>query len=239
MRGCLFTLVLGAVLLAVLVVVGLPAAAEGILTGGIRAAGLQSDDLTVTVRSDPPTDLVGMHADHVRVVASDAEFRGLEIGKLDLRLQDVEILARTAGSVDGTLDDVALPLGAGGDIRVNQIAIAGDTDHLTAATTIPPAQARALVSDAVEQATGFKPDQVTLTSPDRVAIRAAGGLELEGRLAVTPSGDLVLRGEGPLAGRDAVLLRGGEDLPIELKEVRVTSSGGLRLAGDLAISILG
>ena len=38
MRGCLFTLALGAVLLVVLVVVGLPAAAEGILTGGIRAA---------------------------------------------------------------------------------------------------------------------------------------------------------------------------------------------------------
>ena len=108
-----------------------------------------------------------------------------------------------------------------------------------AATAIPAAQARALVSDAVEQATGFEPESVTLTSPDRVTIRAPGGLELEGRLTVTPSGDLVLVGEGPLAGRDAVLLRGGEDLPIELKEVRVTSSGGLRLAGDLAISILG
>ena len=238
MRGCLFTLVAAAIVLAVVVTVGLPAVAAGLLTAGIAAAGLQADDTTVTVRSDPPTDLIGMHADHVRVIATDATFRGLEIGRLDLTLDDVAVLSRTAGSVDGTLEDVTVPL-ATGDIHLDRITVAGTADHITATTVIPKAQAEALVKDAVEQQTGVRPDAVTLSGPDRVTIQAAGGLELQGRLGVTADGDLVLRGEGPLAGHDAVLVRGGEDLPIELTGVRVTQAGGLRLSGDLAIGLLG
>jgi hypothetical protein len=237
-RGCLFTLVAAAIVLAVVVTVGLPAVAAGLLTAGITAAGLQADDTTVTVRSDPPTDLIGMHVDHVRVLATDATFRGLEIGRLDLTLDDVAVLSRTAGTVDGTLDDVTVPL-ATGDVHLDRITVAGTADHITATTTIPKAQAEALVSEGIEQQTGVRPDSVTLTSPDKVTIRAAGGLELQGRLVVTADGNLVLRGEGPLAGHDAVLVRGGEDLPIELTDVRVTQAGGLRLSGDLAIGLLG
>lgn len=239
MRGCLFTLVLGVILLAVVVTVGLPAVAEGLLTGGLRAAGLQSDDLTVTVSSDPPTDLVGMRADHVRVLATDATFRGLEIGRLDLTLGDVSILARTAGSIDGTLDDVAVPLATGDEVRLGQIAVTGDDERIAASTVVPAAQAKALISDAVERQTGVRPAAVVLTSPDKVTIRTGVGLDVQARLAVTGDGDLVLRGEGPLEGTDAVLVRGGEDLPIELTGVRVTPAGALRLTGDLAISILG
>ena len=66
-----------AVAIAVVVTVGLPAVAAGVLTAGVTAAGLQADDTTVTVESDPPTDLLGLHADRVRVRATDATFRGL------------------------------------------------------------------------------------------------------------------------------------------------------------------
>ena len=80
---------------------------------------------------------------------------------------------------------------------------------------------------------------MTLASPDRVGIRTSVGLELEGRLAVTDAGDLVVRAAGPLAGNDIVLLQGGEALPMALTDVRVTPAGDLRLTGDLAISLLG
>ena len=46
----------------------------------------------------------------------------------------------------------------------------------------------------------------------------------------------------PLAqggAREVTLVRGGEDLPIELTSVRVTRDGDLRLIGDLAVGILG
>jgi hypothetical protein len=238
MRGCLFTLALGAVLLALLVVVGLPAVAEGLLTAGLTAGGLQSDDTTVTVRSDPPTDLVGMHADHVRVLATDATFRDLEIGRLDVNLGDVAILARTAGTIEGTLTDVAVPL-EGGSLTLDEIAIQGDDEHITATTVVPGAQVKALMTHAIEEQTGVRPSSVTLTSPDRVAIKTSVGLEVQGRLAVTEAGDLVVRAEGPLAGQDIVLLQGGGPLPIQLTGVRVTPAGALRLTGDLAISLLG
>ena len=36
-----------------------------------------------------------------------------------------------------------------------------------------------------------------------------------------------------------MLVRGGEDLPIQLTSVQVTGAGDLRLTGDLTIGILG
>lgn len=239
MRGCLFTIVLAAILLALLVVVGLPAIAEGVLTGAITAAGLHSDDTTVTVRSDPPTDLVGLHADHVRVLADDATFRGMLIDHLDLTLDDVAILDRTAGGVDGTLTGVTVPLEDGSTIKLGEITIAGEADNLSATTIVPKAQVQSLISDAIEQQAGIRPAGVVLTAPDKLTVKTGLGLDVGGRLVVTPAGDLVVEAEGPLAGTTIVLLHGGQDLPLELTGARVTPDGGLRLTGKLAISLLG
>ena len=239
MRGCLFTLLLAVVVLVLVVTIGLPAVAEGVLTAGITAAGLQSDDTTVKVRSDPPTDLIGMHADHVRVSATDATFRGMDIADLDLDLEDVSILDRTAGAVDGTLTGVDVPLADGTRIRLDRITISGQADDLSATTTIPKAQIRRLISDAVAQPAGIRPAEVILTAPDRLTIRTGLGVDVDGRFVVTPGGDLVVRAEGPLAGTDVTLLHGGQDLPLTLTGARVTSEGGLRLSGKLAISLLG
>ena len=79
---------------------------------------------------------------------------------------------------------------------------------------------------------------MTLTAPDRLTVRM--GVAVSGRLAVTAAGDLVVRVlDGPAAGDEIVLLRGGEDLPIRLTSVTVTASGDLRLAGELAVGLLG
>jgi hypothetical protein len=237
-RGCLFTLLLGAIVVVFIIVVGLPALAAGILTAGISAAGLVADDTTVTVSSSPPTDLLGLRADSVRVTATDATFRGMEIGALDLALGDVRILERTAGSVDGELREVTVQVARGEEITLDRITILGGGDAITTTTVIPNPEAEALIADAVEAQVGVRPSSVTLTAPDRITVKA--GVTLNGRLAVNDAGDLVLRGDDPLtAGGAVVLVRGGEDLPIELTSVRVTAAGGLRLDGDLAMRILG
>ncbi len=239
MRGCLFTLLLAAVVVGFLLVVGLPALAAGLLTAGLSAAGLVADDTTVTVASDPPTDLLGLHADTVTVTATDATFRGFEIGTLDLVLGDVSVLERTAGTVDGELTDVSMQATGGHRVTLDRITIGGGGDHVTTATVIPKADAEALISDAVGAQTGVRPTSVSLVAPDWVTVRA-GGKTLGGRFAINGNGDLVVRGdEGAGAGTELVLVRGGKDLPIELTSVRVTTSGGLRLAGDLAVGILG
>jgi hypothetical protein len=236
-RGCLFTLLLGGIVVAFVVIVGLPIVAAGLLQAGLTAAGLQADDTEVTVTSNPPTDLLALRADTVRVTATDATFRGLEIGELDLALGDVRILDRTAGTIDGELRGVTIRPAGGREVVLDRITVAGSPDAVTTTTTIPNAEAEALIADGIEAQTGVRPTSVSLEAPDRLVVDV--GVAVSGRLAVNSAGNLVVRADGPLDGTTVVLVRGGEDLPIELTSVRVTDAGGLRLTGDLAIGLLG
>ena len=238
MKGCLFTLLLGGIAIALIVVIGLPQVAAGALTSAVTAAGLQADDTTVTVSSDPPTDLIGLRADRVRIRATDATFRGLRIGALDLELQDVALLDRTADAVDGRLTDVVIENVGGRAVELAAITVAGGGDDITATTTVPGADVERLIADAAESMAGSRPKSVTLSSPNRVTVDV--GFDIEGTLDVTENGDLVvLVPDGQIPGDELVLLRGGEDLPIRLTGVRVTADGDLRLTGDLEIGILG
>jgi hypothetical protein len=238
MRGCLFTLLLGVVVVAFLVVVGLPAVAAGALTAGVRAAGLQAADTTVTVASDPPTDLVGLHADRVRVRATHATFRGLEIGALDVSLRDVSLIDRTAAGVSGTLTGATVPNIGGRPLALQTITLSGGGSAVTASTTVAGADASRLIADAVESSLGTRPTSVTLSAPDVVTVKLV--ITVTARLSVDAAGDLVATvASGPAAGQVVVLLRGGEDLPIRLTAARVTSMGDLHLDGTLAVGLLG
>ena len=238
MRGCLFTLAFGAAVIGLIVVVGLPQVAAGMVTTAVTAAGLQADDTTVTVSSDPPTDLIGLHADRVRVRATDATFRDLAIGELDLVLRDVSILERSAGGVEGSLTDVTIEDLGGREATLDEIAVTGGGDDVTATTVIDGAVAEGLIADAVEERTGARPDSVSLRDPDRLTIDA--GIEVGGTLDVDGAGNLVLEvDDNPLGLEEVILLRGGEDLPIRLTDVLVTLDGDLQLDGDLAIGLLG
>lgn len=238
MRGCLFTLLLGAIVIAFLVVVGLPALAGGILTAGVSAAGLVADDTTVTVSSSPPTDLLGLHADTVRVTATDATFRGMQIGSLDLAFGDVGILERTAVTVDGELRNVTLRTPGGRDVAVERIVLLGGGEDITTTTIVSNDKAEALLGAAIEAELGVRPSSVSLEAPDKVVIRA--GVTISGRLAVTRGGDLVVRAAAGVGdGKPLVVLRGGEDLPITLTSVMVTDGGDLQLTGSPLINPLG
>jgi hypothetical protein len=239
MRGCLFTLLLGVVAVALVVTLGLPAVAAGLLTGAVTAAGLQADDTTVTVSSDPPTDLLGLHADKVRVTASDASFRGVRIGSLDITLLGVDLPGRTAEEVDGRLRGVSLDDGGQPALSLSSVRLTGGGDTISATSTVPAADARSLVADAVESAVGVRPSSVTLSAPDAVRIRLAGAA-VHGRLSVTGSGDLVADIlDGPSAGERLTLISADAERLIRLTDVAVTGSGGLRLTGRLAVGLLG
>ena len=237
MRGCLFVLAAGVIAGALLVVVGLPAFAAGALTAGVGAAGLEAADTTVTVTSDPPTDLVGLHADEVRIRATHATFRGLEIGSIDVTLTDVALVDRTAATVDGRLDDVVVEI-AGEPLGLASIALSGGGTSVIATTTVNAAAARALILGAVAGRFGATPGSVTLVAPDKLTVDV--GVKVHGRFVATPSGDLVVRVlDGPAAGDEIVVLRGGRDLPVRITSVTVTSGGALRLVGELTVGLLG
>ncbi|MEO5964401.1 MAG: hypothetical protein ABIR11_02960 [Candidatus Limnocylindrales bacterium] len=236
MRGCLFTLLLGAVALVLIVVVGLPQVAAGLLTTAVGAAGLQADDTTVTVSSDPPTDLVGLHADRVRIRATSATFRGLAIGALDVELHDVSLIDRSARGIDGRMTDVIVPNVGGRSLRLDAITLGGGGETVTAATLVAGTDAERLIADAIETKTGVRP-KVSLGAPDRLVVDV--GVSLEGTLDVNAAGDLVVViADNPVVTGDIVLLRAGEDLPIRLTGVGVMPGGDLQLTGELAIGIL-
>jgi hypothetical protein len=236
-RGCLFTLVLAAAVLGGIVLFGLPALAEGVLTVAIGAAGLQADDTRVTVTADPPTELLELRADRVRVTATGAMFRGLAIASFDVRFSDVALLERTAAGVDGTLTGVEVPIDGGAPVLLPSLALSGGGEDITVTTTLGGPEAEALIADAVEAEIGSRPSAITISAPDRLVVRI--GVVSHATLAVTGTGDLIARvTDGPAAGRTVVLLRGGEDLPVRLTSVRVTTAGDLRLAGSLDVGLL-
>jgi hypothetical protein len=238
MRGCLFTLALGFVVVALIVLIGLPAIAAGVLTAGVRAAGIQSNDITINVTSDPPWDLTGLRADRVRVRATAATFRGLQVGALDVTLQDVALLDRTAAGVNGQLTGVTVPNIGGHPLVLAAIILSGGGGSaVTATTTIAAIDAQTLVASEIASATGLNlpATAVHLAAPNKVAVKAAG-LTGTATLSVDATGNLVatVPGVAPV-----IVLRAGEDLPIRLTAVQVNSSGGLALAGTLAVSLLG
>lgn len=238
MRGCLFTLGLGAVVLALVVVVGLPALASAVLTGGITAAGLHADDTRVDVVASPPTDLIGLRADRVRIRATDATFRGLAIGDLDVMLDEVDLAARTAATVDGRLSGVEVPDVGGAPLRLELVRLAGGGEAVTATTTIARAAAERLLADAIGRSTGIRPSAVSLVSPDRIVVVLGPGTA-DGRFSVTAAGDLVIRvTAGPGSGGEIPVLRGGIDVPWRLTGVSVDSTG-VQLLGVLTVGLLG
>ncbi len=238
MRGCLFTLVLGAIVAALFVLFALPALAAGALTGAVTAAGLQSDDTVVTVSSDPPTDLVGLHADRVRVRATDATFRGLQIDRLDVTLRDVQFVDRTASAIEGRMDGVVVPDVGGRALSLASIGLAGTGETVVATTTIPAADVEALIADGVEDALGSRPTSVALAPPDRLTVQLL--VAVRGRFVVSESGDLLVRvTNGPAEGQTITLLRAGVDIPLRLTDAVVTEAGDLELTGELTVSLLG
>lgn len=236
MRGCLFTVALGAVTAALLVALGLPALAAGLLTAGVGAAGLRADDTAVTVTADPPWDLLSLHADRARVVASDATFRGIAIGSLDVTLLDVDILGRTAGGVAGRLTGVTVDGAARAPLRLAAVTLGGGTGRVTVATGIAAADARSLVAGALGAATGaaVPPAAVRLAAPDRVTVGGRSAWSV--RLAVDAAGDLVALGAG---AAPVVLVRGGQDVPVRFTAVSVDGGGSVVLSGVLSVGLLG
>lgn len=236
MRGCLFTVALAAAVVAVIVVVGLPAIAAGVLTAGVQAAGLHADDTTVTVTADPPWELVGFEADRVRVRATSATFRGFRIGALDVTLTGVSLLSRTADGVAGRLTAVTVPDVAGQPLGLAEVTLGGGGDRITASTAIAAADARVLVAAEIAGVTGVSvpasavqlrpPDEVVVASPERITAT----------LSVDASGDLVATAAGIAP---VVLLHAGQDVPMRFTSVSVDTSGDLELAGTLAVGLLG
>ena len=231
MRGCLSVLILAAAFLVAFTWFGAPPLAEAVVTAGLTGAGLRSDDLEVSVEADPPLALALGRADRVAISGTDVRWNGVRAGSLNLALDDVDFLARTAGTASGSLDGVAFE-DADGNEAVGSVTFDGPADAAATAIRIPAAPIEGMVARAVEREFGSAPEDVQLVGPNIVRIRTPAGT-LDGTLEIGPGGALVLRsslGTSQLVNPDA-------SFPLRLTEVEVVG-GELELSGTTDLTSL-
>ena len=125
MRGCLFVLVLAAALVAAIAWFGRPRSSPAVISGALQAAGYQSASTTITATADPPPRLLLGHADRVAIDASDVAWKALRARHLALTLDGVDLFARTADTVHGTIEGAEIADGRGGTAAASSIELAG------------------------------------------------------------------------------------------------------------------
>jgi hypothetical protein len=224
LAGLLRFALFAAVLIALLVFVGLPLVGQALLSAAVRDAGIQAEDVDVSV------DLLGIgilsgRAPSVHLVADDVNVSRAMIGHVDLTLRDVSISDRTFVSVTGRLDDVIVTGPQGRPFAVDTIELEGPAESTRARGHIGPDEAAEFVEHVARDA-GLDLDGVTLAG-DHVVLEKDG-----------TSTDAALRVDG-----DALILDRAGSEPIvllapapsedwSLQDVRV-SPDGLRIDVNL------
>jgi hypothetical protein len=239
MRGCFMSIFLVPALLLIAGWFLLPSLASGVVTAGLGFVGFAGSDEEVTVSADPPVELLGLHADRIRIRATNASFHELRFDSLDVTLGDVGLLDRTAGSVKGTFTGVRFTPVSGPTVAITSVAVTGSGTNMRATLTISTADLRALAVAAVKENAGAAPSKVTFAAPDRATI-VVGGQTVAGRLVVDAGGGLVFRPTTTPAGFDGPidLIRPGPGVPFRLRSIALTSAGAT-IAGTLDPSIFG
>jgi hypothetical protein len=237
MRGCLSVLVLAVVFVAAGTWFAGPPAAGFLMETALVTAGLECDDLEVTVETEPRWELVGGRADRVRIVATDARYRGLRVDRVAVDLRDVGLIDRRAGEVDGVLTGVVLADGPAAGLPIPTIRLTGGQGRVQATVEADAIAAAQLFERRIRDASGRDVSGAAIQAPDRLSFTTSG-VVLSGRLAVV-GGALILRPDGPGAAAlgEVVLVEAGV-LPITLRSV-VVAGGRLELEGVLAADLLG
>jgi hypothetical protein len=235
LRGCLTFVATIVVVAAALAWLLPPPVADAVLSQSLSV--VLGGPTTAQVRTSFPPSLLTLHADRVDVTGTSASFAGgaLRASNVSLRLSNVDMLSRTAGAVEGSLDGVTIQTTELGPVSVERIVLSGPSGALDATATIGASEANRMVAAAVTSATGRPASAVALVPPD-AARATVGGVVLSAHLLVS-NGDLVVRpdraGVGPM-----MLLKASSLAPFQLTGVAV-ENGGLVLSGRLTGAALG
>jgi hypothetical protein len=230
-RGCLSILILAAIFLVAGAWFAGPPVAGALVTTGLAAAGLQSDDMTVDVEADPPLRLALGQADRVSVDATDVEWDGLHADTLELVLRGVDFLARSAANVNGRLTGVELPdVDPAGSTAA--IDIGGAGDDATATITIDGPTFEAMAIEAFDEKLGIRPSSVALSEPNVLRV-TAGPINASSAMTVASDGSLgVATPLGTVTVLDADASR-----PFELTSVAV-EGGSLVITASFDVADL-
>ncbi len=231
MRGCLVTIVVLVLGMGTAVWFLLPPLAGTLAEGALVAAGFDADSSTVTVESDPPLKLLTLRADAIRIRATNVAFRGLDAASADITLSDVAVVAQSFGTLRGSLKGVRFQPEHGAELAVPLVRLSGTPNQVRATLDLPAADAQALAVAAMENAVGITPSSVVLAAPDRVRM-TAGGLAVDGRLALGADGSLVLTAPAGSNLGSVELISPGVELPVRIESFKIVN-GGLILVATL------
>jgi len=231
LRGCLSILIIAAVFVVGTIWFGGPPLAETVVEASLTGSGFTADELDVTVSADPPLVLALGRADRVDIAATGVRWNTLRAGSMSLRLDDVDLLERSATSAEGQFGDVELPV-SGDDPALVGITIDGPADRARTTIDIDRAAVDRIALAAFEREFGTRPDSVELIAPDKIQV-SLGGNGLNGTLRVDPDGSLVV---ASMLGT-ARLLQPDQSLPLQLTGVSV-GAAGLELTGTIDLQSL-
>jgi hypothetical protein len=217
-RSCLGFLVFVALLVGFIAWFGLPALAGGGVQLALAASGFRGDGTTVDVRSDPPTNLLGGHADRIVLHSRGVTSGPLSAAALELTLDDVALLDRRAAAVAGSLETVTLTDSGGSTLAVERIDLSGPSDGADARLRVAPAEVRRRAFAALG-ALGLAISDVALEPPN-VLVVSALGRTVRGTLVVDSAGALAVTLPGIV---DVALVAPPAGLPIRFRSVAVAS----------------
>jgi hypothetical protein len=146
-------------------------------------------------------------------------------------LTDVDVVARTAGSVSGRIDDAELTTD---DARpaVADVTIEGSGRAATATVTVGARVVDRAVRDTFQRQFAVPVTAVALEAPDILRVSAAG-TTVEGRLEIDAAGAIVIR---TVLGA-ATILSLDSSFPLDIEAVGVVG-GDLRIDGTLDVDAL-
>ena len=231
MRGCLSVILLAGAFVVGLVWFAGPQVASGVVTLGLQGSGLSADRLDVKVRADPPLELAVGRADAIAIHATSARWRGVRIASLDVSLDGVDLVGRTATTAEGRLDGVEFA-SAGGQAVLADVELTGAAAAAATTIRIDSASVESVTLDAFETHFGVRPTTAHLVAPDTIRV-VLGGLTVDSRLSIGSDGSVVAGARG-----DAIVLfTPSAALPLRVRRLAVTSSG-LTLHGTLDVGAL-
>jgi hypothetical protein len=203
MRGCLFVLILAAIVLSAVAWFGSPVLASTVIAAALESGGYHAASSTVTATSDPPPKLLLGRADRVEITGSDVDFRTFHAATVHLVLTDVDVVARTADRISGRITAAELRT-ADGAATTADVDIDGDAGAAAATILVDAATVDRVVKATLQERFGVAVTETQLVAPDTLRIASAGAT-IEGRLVIDDSGAIALAtslGSAPILSLD-------------------------------------
>jgi hypothetical protein len=225
-RGCLFVLIAGALLVGLLAWFASPLLASAAIGISLQNGGFSATTQTITATSDPPPKLLLGWADRVEIQATGVAFRTFRAASLDLVLHDVNVVERSARTISGTIDRASVATADGvpteADVRVETSGSEDVTEIVVSGATVDRV-VRATFADQV----GVAITRTELVAPDTLRI-VTPAATLEGRLIIDASGAVAF---STRLGQSRILSL-DPSFPLHLRSVSAVG-GDLRIEGVL------